>query len=76
MPSSLLFLIFINDLLDDFEQTTIASALADDLAIPYTEVNKESPAEQIQRDIGKEERWSSTWRLLLNPAKCKTTPFT
>ena len=63
----LLFVVYINDLLD-----TISSAglmFADDTKI-FRLISSREDALELQSDIAKLEDWSNTWQLRFNPDKC------
>ncbi len=49
--SPLLFIIFINDLLDKFDDSTMVSAYADALAIAYRGANKELITAKLQAEV-------------------------
>ena len=74
--SPILFVIFINDLLDRFKSDTTVSAFADDLAAARRGRNKELLEKEIQEETDKVVEWSRKWRLQLSPAKCETCLFT
>ena len=63
----LLFIIYINDLLDDIE--SIGFLFADDTKL-LREITKKIDALSLQDDIMKLEKWSNDWLLKFNPKKC------
>ncbi len=64
--SPLLCIIFINDLLDKFDDLTRVSAYADDLAIACRGANKELITAKLQAEVDKVYRWSKDARLQLS----------
>ena len=73
--SPLLFLIYINNALDDAPNDVHYSMFADDIAIwtahqKYTEAKK-----ALQLGLDALERWSKKWKMQINTAKCETTLF-
>ena len=64
-----LFLIYINDLVDQLECPVLL--FADDAKI-YKEIVSEESYQAMQRDLERLERWSSQWLLKFNPDKCTT----
>jgi hypothetical protein len=74
--SPLLFSVFIDDLLEVFEEDTLVSAFADDLAIAVSRRKKEEAEGVMQGEIRKVESWSKKWGLQLNERKCETCLFT
>ena len=71
-PSPLLFAIYINDLLVEFEDNTLVSAYADDLVIAR---NKDMIITSLQPEVDKVVAWSAKARLTLNSSKCETAFF-
>ena len=63
----LLFVIFINDLLDNIESSGLL--FADDAKL-YRKIGSKSDAEKMQRDIMMLEKWSERWLLQFNAEKC------
>ena len=59
--SPLLFIIFINDLLDEFGEGTLASAFAADLAIACSHMDKERAQALDQEETNKVVSWSKKW---------------
>ena len=72
----LLFIIFINDLLDEFVEKTLVSAFADDLAIACSRSRKETARDMAQAETDKVPAWSKRWRFKINASKCDTCLFT
>ena len=56
--SPLLFIIFLDDLLQQFEEGTLVSAYADDLALVVGGSRKEDLEERMQREVDKVVEWS------------------
>ena len=68
--SPLLFVLYINDLLGNFSESTMVSAYADDLALTCRGRKKEDVALRMQAKVDKVVSWSQLARLTLNAAKC------
>ena len=68
--SPLLFVLYINDLLGSFSESTMVSAYADDLALACRGRKKEDVALRMQAEVDKVVSWSQQARLTLNAAKC------
>ena len=69
----ILFVLFCNDV-----PASLASSClmyADDLKL-FRHVRTPEDATALQIDLDRLCRWSETWKLKLNPAKCKTITFT
>ena len=71
--SSILFIVYINDLLLQLgsHQGTSAQAFADDLRswwLESAQSSSPSPGPQISATI---QSWASQWRMVFNPAKCQ-----
>ena len=73
--SPILFLIFINDLLSLFNDDTMVSAFADDLAIACSHQSKEEAQRMAQIETDKVIQWSLESRLQLNTNKCEAAFF-
>ncbi len=73
--SPLLFIIFINDLLDKFDDTTLVNANTDGLAIACRGANKELTTAKLQAEVDRVYRWSEDARLQLNTNKCEVAVF-
>ena len=67
-----LFLAYINDIVDSLESTT--SLFADDAKI-YRVLKTDDDTEALQRDMQRLENWSEKWLLTFNTNKCKTVHF-
>ena len=67
--SSLLFVLYINDLLGNFSESTMVIAYADDLALACRGRKKEEVALRMQAEVDKVVSWSQQARLTLNAAK-------
>lgn len=63
----ILFIIYINDLLDNIKSDGLL--FADDTKIFHTILSRDD-ALALQSDIDKLEKWSDTWLLKFNPDKC------
>ena len=73
--SSLLFFIYINDLLMQFEDTSLVSAYADDLAIACSGRSKIDMTKKLQKEVDMVEKWSDDARFTLNINKCEVSFF-
>ena len=73
--SPLLFVLYINDLLGNFSESTMDSAYADDLALACLGRKKEDVALRMQAEVDKVVSWSQQARLTLNAAKCEVAFF-
>ena len=73
--SPLLFVLYINDLLGNFSESTIVSAYADDLALTCRGRKKNDVALRMQAEVDKVVSWSQQARLTLNAAKCEVAFF-
>ena len=69
--SPLLFVLYINDLLGNFSESTTVSAYADDLALACRGRKKEDVDLRMQAEVDKVVSWSQHARLTLNVAKCE-----
>ena len=56
--SPLLFITFMDDMLDRFEDDTVVSAYADDLALAVTGSNKEDLEIRMQGEVDKVVEWN------------------
>jgi Reverse transcriptase (RNA-dependent DNA polymerase) len=74
--SPLLFLLFIDDLLRDFQPSTAICAFADDLALACTDHIKLRAQAQLQAETDKVTQWSDANRMKLNADKCTVSLFT
>ena len=73
--SPLFFVLYINDLLGNFSESTMVSAYADDLALACRGRKKEDVALRMQAEVDKVVSWSQQARLTLNAAKCEVAFF-
>ena len=73
--SPLLFVLYINDLLGNFSETTMVSAYADDLVLACRDRKKKDVALRMQAEVDKVVSWSQQARLTLNAAKCEVAFF-
>ena len=69
--SPLLFVLYINDLLGNFSESTMVSSYADDLAQACRDRKNENVALRMQAEVDKVVSWSQQARLTLNAAKCE-----
>ena len=74
--SPLLFITFIDDLLGRFDEATLVSAYADDLALAVSSSVKEETVGRMQEEVAVVERWSEANGLQLNVGKCEVCLFT
>ena len=63
----LLFIIFINDIIDNLDQSTTAKLFADDIKL-YSELS--FPHNNLQTQLDKIYTWSSIWQLNISHSKC------
>ena len=68
-------MLYINDLLGNFCESTMVSAYADDLALACRCCKKEDVALRMQAEVHKVVSWSQQARLTLNAAKCEVAFF-
>ena len=74
--SSLLFLIYVNDMPNpSHHQTNNKSQFADDAGQWAVSKNIDLAAEYLQRDLDKLARWCAKWRIKLSPEKTKVIIF-
>ena len=73
--SPLLFVLYINDLLWNFSESTMVSAYADYLALACRGCKKEDVALRMQAEVDKVVSWSQQARLTLDAAKCEVAFF-
>ena len=71
--SALCFALYINDL--PLEMSSRVLLYADDAKL-YKKVSCQSDADILQKDLEKLCQWSKTWKLVLNPSKCKSFTMT
>ena len=65
----ILFLLFINDVTDSFQDTISAQLFADDIKI-YTTLTHPSDYTSFQSHLDLIHAWSSTWQLPISHSKC------
>ena len=70
--SPLLFTIYVDDLLAEFERDTFVRAYADDLLIAHSARNKDMIVASMQPEVDKVVAWSKKARLTLSTFKCET----
>ena len=73
--SPLLFVLYVNDLLGNFSESTMVIACADDLALACRGRKKEDVALRMQAEVDKVVSWSQQARLTINAAKCEVAFF-
>ena len=73
--SPLLFLIYVNDMLNPSHHQTDKSQFVDDAGQWAVSKNIDLAAEHLQRDLDKLARWCAKWRIKLNPEKAKVIIF-
>ena len=73
--SPLLFLIYVNDMLNPTHHQTNKSQFADDAGQWTVSKNIDLAAEYLQRDPDKLARWCAKWRIKLKPEKTKVIIF-
>ena len=69
--SSLLFVIFVNDIGVDLRTDTIASLFADDTAIGRQGSKPEELKQLMQEEVDKILDWANTWKMVINKDKTK-----
>ncbi len=65
----LLFLAYINDLVDDLETTPYLFADDTSLFCPVDPKNMQSAFDKVNRDLVKLENWAAQWRVTFNASK-------
>ena len=65
----ILFLLFINDVVDIFSPGIMAKLFADDLKL-YCEIETSDDVSLLQSDLFKLEEWSAVWQLTISVKKC------
>ena len=68
-------MLYINDLLGNFSESTMVSAYADDLALACHGRKKKVVALRMQTEVDNVVSWSQQERLTLNAAKCEVAFF-
>ena len=71
--SPLLFLVFVNDLVESLAERVEVSAFADDLAVWHTARTVEEGRERLQWAAGRVERWCEEWAMTVSVGKCSVT---
>ena len=66
----LLFLMYINDMVEELSESTNIALFADD-AKTYSKIKSSNDHQALQRDLSKLEDWSNLWKLKFNSNKCK-----
>ena len=65
----LLFLMYINDMVEELPESTNIALFADDAKI-YSKIESSNDHQALQRDLSKLEDWSNLWKLKFNSNKC------
>ena len=73
--SPLLFLVYINDLVEELAEGIQVSAFADDIAVWHTGRTARACRKRAQWATNVVERWSEEWLMRLSTAKCSVTLF-
>ena len=73
--SPILFIIFINDLTDQWPENVKCSMFADDLADWTSDKSVDTCKNAIQRTAEHVSNWSQKWLMSLSPSKCEVTLF-
>ena len=68
-----LFLVYINDILDDINSSI--RLFADDTSLYIIVDNPVEPANQLNSDLSKIHQWATKWLVKLNPAKSESVIF-
>ena len=66
----LLFLLYINDVVDLFTNNVNVKLYADDIKL-YMEIENQSDTDVLQQSVDKFKVWAQTWQLSLSPQKCQ-----
>ena len=74
--SPALFLVFINDILEELSEDVDASLFADDLALIVSDQNKERATKKMQTALTAIENWASNWSMQISVPKSEVTFFT
>ena len=67
----LLFLIFINDLVEIFDPAVTPKLYADDVKL-YTKIESNVDNERLQQNVDRMVQWAKTWQLNISINKCQT----
>jgi hypothetical protein len=70
----LLFLLFINDMIEALNPSTHTALYADDAKI-YRRIDNIQDSTTLQEDLESLVRWSLRWKLIFNAGKCKVIRF-
>ena len=73
--SPLIFLLFINDILDQLPPGVKASLFADDLALWVSDENLEEANRKLQDALNILTDWTRRWKLKINVGKCESVFF-
>ena len=71
----MLFLLFINDLLEYISSESTARLFADD-CILYRHVESETDAGHLQHDLDRLQQWEKDWLMEFHPQKCQVLHIT
>jgi hypothetical protein len=74
--SPLLFLIYVNDLPINPQNKCQGAQFADDISLWTSDSSKKTTGLRLQRALADVEKWCSTWRIKVNPAKTQLVCFT
>ena len=69
----LLFIIYINDIVDNLESDILI--FADDCSLLASGHDPAETAEQLNRDLNKISAWADLWKVKFNPGKTKDIIF-
>ena len=72
----LLWLIYTNDIDDDFPADVTTSLFADDVAILASGRSLQDSANSLQPALDRVEAWADRWKVQPSPSKCVMTTFT
>jgi len=70
----ILFIIYINDLVEYCSSGSDIFLFADDAKI-FSHIKEKEDGKLLQQDVDKFKEWMDTWLLQLNVKKCKTVSF-
>ena len=66
----LMFLIYINDIVDNINSETHIRLFADDCVL-YRKIHSRNDSESLQEDLNSLTGWASRWQMSFNTAKCR-----
>ena len=70
----LLFVLYINDIVDIFSKSIISKLYADDLTF-YTTLQTDDDYDVLQRGLIELEKWSAVWQLQITVRNCLVLPI-